>query len=327
MLLAVLPVASSTFAAGGDFANTDFAAAAPYTYNHATGGGAYNDRTVGDFEDVTEQLEGGEFTCGDTVTYLAQLIVETNPVDANQTIELDFRFLANSTGQSGAALSDITYVGINYGLVENGGGGGAGTFGLDTGIMDDGGSTATLVAESVTGPLFQSGSLLLGTVQIDDLEAGEQVVLRIDVLLACNPGSSPTGNLQAQLDAGRVISPVEETINTGQQTIPFLKVGEIFGAGEPVLQIEKTVAPAGGTCGVDDVEELDVTAPATVKYCYVVTNPGTADLYMFANVKRPHKTSINPGKNNNVPRTRAMMRAVWERINGTGCHNLLHNQK
>ncbi|MBW7882604.1 MAG: tandem-95 repeat protein [Caldilineaceae bacterium] len=286
-ILPVAPLAQPALAAGGDFANTDFAAAAPFTYNHATGGGAYNDRTVGDFGDVTEQLEGGEFTCGDTVTYLAQIEVAANPVDANQTIELDFRFLADSTGQSGAALSDITYVGINYGQVENGDDGtgtnpGAGNFGLDSGIMDDGGSTATLVAESLTGPLFQSGSDLLGTVQIDDLEAGEKVVLRIDVLLSCNPGSSPTGNLQGQLDAGRVIAPVQETINTGQQTIPFLKVGEIFGAGEPVLQIEKTVTTANGTCGVDDVETLSVTAPATVKYCYSVSNPGTADLFDVA---------------------------------------------
>ena len=36
----------NVFAAGGDFANTDFTAAAPYTYDH-TAGGAYNDRTVG----------------------------------------------------------------------------------------------------------------------------------------------------------------------------------------------------------------------------------------------------------------------------------------
>ena len=59
--------AGSARAAGGDFSNIDFAAAAPFTYDHATGGGAYNDRTVGKHDDVTEQLEGGEFACGDIV--------------------------------------------------------------------------------------------------------------------------------------------------------------------------------------------------------------------------------------------------------------------
>ena len=270
--------------AGGDFANTDFAAAAPFTYNHMTGGGAYNDRTVGDFNDVTEQLEGGEFTCGDTVTYLAQITMEAATVDPVQTAEFDFRFLANSTGQSGAALVDILNVAINYGQVENGDDGtgsnpGAGFFGLDSGINDDGGSTATLLAESLTGPLFQSGSELLGTVEVDDLEPGETVVLRIDVLLGCQANSSPTGNLQAQLDGGRVTVGTTGTINTGQQTIPFLKVGDLFGAGEPILQIFKTVTTETGTCGVDDVEELTVTAGDTVKYCYEVFNPGTTELF------------------------------------------------
>ena len=276
MLGALLLGTGHLFAVGGDFASTDFAAAAPFTYDHSTGGGAYNDRTVGDFQDVTESLEGGEFACGDIVSFLAKVVVEAVPVDPNQTIEFDYKFLADSTGQSGAALSEIVNVAVNYGVVQNG----AGPGGTDSGIMDDGGSTATLVAQSLTGPLFTSGSVLLGTVQIDDLEAGEQVVVRIDVLLICDPGSSPTGNLQAQLDAGRVISPSNDTINTGQQTIPFLKIGDLEGAGEPLLRIQKTIATEFGTCGADDVEQLtSVLSGDTVKYCYVVTNQGTADLY------------------------------------------------
>jgi hypothetical protein len=44
--LAVQPLMlAKALADGGDFA-LDFTAAAPLTYNHATGGGAYNDRTV-----------------------------------------------------------------------------------------------------------------------------------------------------------------------------------------------------------------------------------------------------------------------------------------
>lgn len=286
-LLSAAPFAQTAAAAGGDFANTDFAAAAPFTYNHATGGGAYNDRTTGDLNDITEQLEGGEFTCGDTVTYLAQITMEASTVDAVQSAEFDFRFLGNSTGQRGTGLIDITNVAINYGQVENGDSGsganpGAGSFGTDSGISDDGGSTATLVSESFVGTPYQSGAELWGTVLVDDLEPGETVVLRIDTLLGCEAGTSPTGNLQGQLDAGRVVVGTAGTINTGQQTIPFLKVGEIAGAGEPLLNLEKTVTTADGTCGVDDVEELTVTSGDTVKYCYTVSNPGTADLFNVA---------------------------------------------
>jgi hypothetical protein len=38
-------------------------AAAPYTYNHQTGGGAYNDGTIGKDEDRVNSLEGGDFRC------------------------------------------------------------------------------------------------------------------------------------------------------------------------------------------------------------------------------------------------------------------------
>ncbi len=103
--------------------------------------------------------------------------------------------------------------------------------------------------------------------------------MRVDVRLACKPGTSPTGNLQGQLSAARVVAPLADTINSGAQTIPFLKVGEIEGAGEPLLRVHKSVTSAGGTCGVDDGELRQMTAGGSVKYCYVVTNPGTFPLY------------------------------------------------
>ena len=291
----VLP--TTGFSTGVDFKNTDFAAAAPYTYNHATGGGAYNDRSVGDLKDVTEQLEGGQFACGDVVTYLAAVEMEAGVVDQNQTAKFDVKFLSDSTGQSGAAISEIIGVKVNYGSVENGDNGngtnpGAGLFGRDSGIADDGGSVATLVSQQVTGPLFTPGSEVKGSVQVTDLEAGEKVIIRIDTRLACNPGSSPTGNLQGQLESGAVILPVQDTINTGQQTIPFLKVGEIFGAGEPLLQLTKTVTTSGGQC--PGGETLTVNAGDTVKYCYIISNPGTHPLYN-ASIDDDNGTSGNTG--------------------------------
>ena len=40
---------------GGDF-SLDFVAAAPFTYNHATGGGAYDDRTIGNPQDIHDEI-------------------------------------------------------------------------------------------------------------------------------------------------------------------------------------------------------------------------------------------------------------------------------
>ncbi|MCG3209027.1 MAG: hypothetical protein FOGNACKC_02643 [Anaerolineae bacterium] len=281
----VLP-GHTALAAGGDF-SIDFAAAAPFTYNHATGGGAYNDGTIGKANDVVESLEGGDFACGDTVTYFTAITVGGDGDDDPQTIEIKLSFLANTTGQPGAAHASVTNVAVNYGSVENGGGGGLGTFGADTGIVDDGGSTATLISQTFSPP----GSTVFGTppndadrltltFKVDDLEDGETVIVRIDTALTCDPGSNPTGNLQGDLVSARVISPVVDTINAGNQTIPFKQIGDLAGAGEPLLVVNKTLAGADNVCFTqDDVDSMTVTAGDTVKYCYVVSNPGTADLF------------------------------------------------
>jgi uncharacterized repeat protein (TIGR01451 family) len=293
--------------AGGDFANTDFSAAAPYTYNHQTGGGAYNDRTVGDYKDITEQLEGGQFAFGDVISYLVQVTMEGTTVDSVQSAEFDFGFLAESTGQTGAAQVKILNVGVNYGDVENGDNAtglnpGKGQYGLDSGISDDKqgapnldkngakGSTAILVPGSekivkpTTGEIvdaYTKDAELRGTIRVDDLEAGEKVILRIDVLLEGKPGTSPTGNLQGSLLAGRAYKAdgTVDTINTGNQTIPFLKIGEIAGAGKPLLDLQKTVTTDLTGADQTGVENLTVNGGTTVRYLYNVTNDGTMPLY------------------------------------------------
>jgi len=203
------------FAAGGDF-SLDFTAAAPLTYDHTTGGGAYNERDVGRDKDIVESLEGSDFACTQIVTYLTQIAVEPGAAN-DQTIELIYEFTAHSTGQQGVALADIVFVGVNPEAI-------------DTGTNDDGGSTAILVplSETLSGPVFVKPSILSGTVRVNDLDAGETVVVRVDVRIDCN-GQSPTGNMQARLSGAAVIGPASEVgaIRVGDQTIPFKHVGEI----------------------------------------------------------------------------------------------------
>ncbi|MBC6988655.1 T9SS type A sorting domain-containing protein [Hymenobacter sp. BT491] len=208
---------------GGDF-SLDFVAAGPGTYNHATGGGAYDNRTIGKTEDVVESLEGGDFSCGDIVTYFTKVTVKATAV-GSQTIALNYSFLADATGQSGVALADIVdaNVQINYGNV-----GGEGSGGTDSGITGNNNSTAALSGEQLTGPLFQSGSTLKGTVTVTGLEAGESVVVRVDVRIACDPGSHPTGNLQGAIASASVTAPTADVISVGNQTVPFKNVNEII---------------------------------------------------------------------------------------------------
>ena len=158
---------------GGEFA-INFASAAPFTYNHKTDGGAFNDGSAGKNNDVVESLEGGDFSCQDTVTYLAEIVIGSGlPTGNDYTIELDLDFLADATGQPRVGHDKITNVAINYGQVENGDScsgtnPGVGNFGFDSGINDDGGSTATLISQAVRNPppLQGNSSILTGKIQL-----------------------------------------------------------------------------------------------------------------------------------------------------------------
>jgi hypothetical protein len=260
-------------AATGDF-SIDFVTAEPLSYPHDTGGGAYDIRNIG--TDVVESLEGGEFACGDIVTYFAAVTVDDGTTDGPQTIEMDFSFLMDTTGQSGVAIGDIVRVQVNYDpivdLIP-------GEDNIDQGIIDDGGSVATLTAEWTTGPIFTAGSELWGTAELTDLDAGEQVVVRIDVELFCDPGSAPTGNLAAALEAARLTfindtTPVSppQAIPGGSQTIPFKLASQVLFPG---LNLFKSVS-LDGTC--PGVETLTVPAGTTVYYCFQIHNNGEAEL-------------------------------------------------
>src|SRR3954447_21705101 len=207
---------------GGDV-SLDLTASAPLTYSHLTGGGAFDDRTIGRANDVVESLEGGDFACNDIVSYLTQISVDSGATGAS-TIEIDYSFLADTTGQSGIGLIDVVGVAVNYGAIHfnqplGGPGTGAlvgdGPGGTDSGIVDDGGSTATFTETPPSNPLFKGTTDLLSTVTVTDVEPGEKIVLRVDVRLGCRAGTSPTGNLQASITDARVVG--DGKISAGNQ--------------------------------------------------------------------------------------------------------------
>ncbi|WP_437127410.1 HYR-like domain-containing protein, partial [Maribellus mangrovi] len=288
--LSSLLEATTTFTDGQtDIYDMDFTAAAPYTYDHETGGGAFNDRTVGKYDDIVESLEGGDFKCGDVVTYLMHIV--TDPLEdaeyATETIELDFSFLATTTGQPGIGHEYIKGVAINYntdfvGTANDGD--------PDTGISDNHDSEAELMTDPYL--LSADGNNLLATIQIDSLNPGEEVVLRIDVVIECVPGSDPTGNLQATLDAAHVIwgidfNGVEYDLDnaipgSGAQTVPFKSIGDIIQYAKII--VVKDAVPDNAqdfrfsfTNGVTESFSLDDDADATLSNTkeFVGLLPGT----------------------------------------------------
>ncbi len=213
-----------------------FTAAAPDTYDHITGGGAYDDGTVGD--DVVNSLQGGDFACGEAVSVLVALQTPQQPVSLDSTVELEFSFLANTTGQPGAAFGAVTTTTMNHGAVS----GGDGPGGTDAWLAGDQGSVAVEVDhhyEPLGTTLFGGAEELRLTARVDDLEPSEQEVLRLDVWLACDAGSSPTGNLQARLLAAAIVEsqgcPIDPPVilSTGEQTLPMHGASDIEPDPDP----------------------------------------------------------------------------------------------
>lgn len=223
-LLISLAAAANAHADGGDF-TIDFAAAAPLTYDHMSGGGAYNVGTIGRDQDVVESLNGGDFVCGDIVTFVPQIRVDPGATGM-QTATLEFEF--DSLPPSGVGYSTVSGVAINYGSVQNG----AGPGGVDSGIDDDGGS-------NVSADTVVPGSTLTLSFTVDDLEAGEKVVVRIDLELGC--GSGPTsGNVQANISDAYANGHPDDRINVGTMTVPLKKPGDVDPGGNVVASKSAT---------------------------------------------------------------------------------------
>jgi|GEM_PF-2676327 len=224
----------------GDFSNIDFAAAEPSTYDHSIGGGMYGD---GSNTNVVETLNGGDFSCGDLVSYFVALEYDgSGTTDDPETVELDFKFLCDATGQSGIAYDQIVNVAVNTG---------------DAGMIDDGGSVATLESSMKVGTIFQPGCELLGTIKVTDIEDGETIIIRIDVSIACDLSLAPTGVLQGSLMASRIVENAAGLVTPpvaipgGAQTINLKSVNKVGGTCEvqvtcPAAAIELTAA--SGTC-------------------------------------------------------------------------------
>ena len=218
-------LAGSAGAAAAVDISLDFTAAAPLTYDHATGGGAFDNRSVGRAKDIVESLEGSDFRCGDVVTFLTHVHAGAS-VASNSTIEIDFEHLADTTGQAGVGFSEIVGARINAGDV-----GGEGPGGTDLGITGSGSSaTAALVSSGLTAPLFTQKALLRSTVRIAGLNPGSSTVLRLDVRVACEGTARPTGNLQAAVTESRLVGPSTAPIRVGNQTIPFRMIANVTPA-------------------------------------------------------------------------------------------------
>lgn len=267
IMTALAAIAPAAYADGGDF-STDFIAAGPFTYDHDTGvGGEFGDRHISKTDGVVESLEGGDFECGDKVVYFAEVTVDDGAT-GEQDIEIDLGFLAEPTGQPGVGHVDLVSASPNTG---------------DSGMSGDTGDTTASIVPG-TEEIDTSGphDELVATIAINNLDPGEVFILRLVTELGCIFDSDPTGNLQAEIHAGRVVAPVEDAIPIGNQTVPFQSLSAISQPGS--VSVSVGACPAPGSPTVPVTVEISPAGSATLTINgpggpYVVTGDGdTLDL-------------------------------------------------
>jgi hypothetical protein len=213
-------------ASGGDF-SLDFIAAAPQTYNHLTtpavetsaGSLQYDARLIND--DVVESLEAKDFACQDTIVFFTQVVVDAGAT-GTQAIDLHYDFDAQNNGQAGVGYKQVVAAGVSNvdfaGQTQ------------ETGNHDTGSAaTASLTSQSYdTGTVpasFGTAHHLFATVHVTGLDAGDTIIVRVDVRYDCF-APNPTGNLHAALASAAVTSGgPKPTIQVGQQDIPMIGFG------------------------------------------------------------------------------------------------------
>lgn len=234
--------------------STDLVAAGPFTYNHLTLAGTgpnqprYDSRTISNTSGVVESLEGGDFACGDLVVFFDAVSVRASATGANGTAQIDMSFLAEPTGQPGAGFDDIVSASISTNDNATGGGN----------VSLSGNESVSLTNEHA-GTDSSGKKTILGTVVVGGLDPGERVIAKVVAHLGCLPGSTPTGNLQTRILAGRIDG---TTFSIGAQTIPFMKIENL---AQPGLTVTKT-CPATASAG------------DAITYGITIKNSGTDNL-------------------------------------------------
>ena len=115
---------------------------------------------------------------------------------------------SDSTGQSGIALVPIA--------------GGASIDPADPAQAGNRDSTITDFAAVTSGDPLSSGATSTAAFTVNNLDASESVIVRVDLRIICNDTATATGNVQASLGA---VTSVDGTVSylSGAQTVPAKK--------------------------------------------------------------------------------------------------------
>ena len=273
-------IATTTFTDTANYISINFAASDPDLYNHQTGGGVWANKL--------ESLQGGDFICGDIVSYLTRIEVGTPSTPGSRTAVFQFDFALDSDGQSGTALGPVVGVGLNTAPTDSAVNGVAT---LDSWIQ----SNPTVV----TPPYFtdnQAKNTL--AVQLSGLDERDVVILRIDAQINCRFGDRPTGNLDARFAQADVTTPNDGPVPGGAQTVPLKSATDIIFPGR--LVVDKVTDPT-----------QDPTS-----FGFSVTAPGSANAPAYGPTTFNLTDQAAPWQSGNVDPSKGVLNGTLTNIAG-----------
>ena len=146
----------------------------PTAYDHSTGGGYWSDGK----SSLTPYATA--WTCGDIISYLLRLDVRNGVPTTAATVSI--QMTSDATGQSGIALVPIAN--------------GASIDAADPAQSGNGDSTIADFSAVTSGTPLSSGATSSVGFTVTNLDAGESVVVRVDLRIVCNDTNTATGNVQ-----------------------------------------------------------------------------------------------------------------------------------
>ena len=193
-------------------------------------------------QDAVTSLAPKDMALGQIVPFFIEINTSGVTTPENGVIQFTTNWLGKTTSGSDFGFD------INYGVIA------AFVDTADPGTTEVG--TPDAKVDSFTWTVVNSGTnneQIQGTFNVSGLSNGESTVVEIWVVLDKTIGSGITGNVQTGLVSAKTAN--NDTISTGNQTVPLLQVGAFF-TSDVDLAVIKSDNPASVTAGEDAATTL-----------------------------------------------------------------------
>ncbi|MDM9632616.1 DUF11 domain-containing protein, partial [Robiginitalea aurantiaca] len=259
--------------AGGDY-GIDFSAYNPELYNRYLNG------------EVLAPNGRGDSPLGNTSHASTLESLQPANLGLGQIVAFEYFVRADAAG---ACANDIISIGGEWQTETTNGG----AFGFDgnlkvIGAFVDTGADASLIDNGTPASVSSFSSNLTGntiesTIEVSGMDPGDEIIVEVWLVLQSSVPQNVGGNVKTRLgDAAAIGSCEAGKINTGNQEVPLLQVGDFFSA-----DVDVSVTKS------DDVDPID--QGGTLTYTITTSNagPSVANSVVITDTLDPNVTFVS----------------------------------